>query len=215
MNIKYHKIEGLYAREESTMRLLNGVFRNPAVEYLKDNEWIFTEKIDGMNTRVYWDGHRVSFAGRTDRAVMPYELYERLQSLFGGEATEQMFEQLFGEKEVILYGEGYGRKIQKGGAYIPYGVDFILFDVMINGRFLERANVVDIANALGVNCVPEVFVGTIDEAVAFVKARPDSTIGTAKMEGLVGVPRINLYDRHGHRIIVKIKVSDMEELEAK
>ena len=52
---EYHKIDSLYMREEATKRLLPGVYRNPAVAYLKDNEWTFTEKIDGTNIRVVWD----------------------------------------------------------------------------------------------------------------------------------------------------------------
>jgi hypothetical protein len=50
--------------------------------------------------------------------------------------------------------------------------------------------------------------GTIKEAVDFVKTKPSSTIGPAKMEGLVGRPYVELKDRSGKRIIVKIKVCD-------
>jgi len=40
-------------------------------------------------------------------------------------------------------------KIQKGGGnYIADGVDFVLFDVWINGIWLERENVEDIAEKL-------------------------------------------------------------------
>ena len=212
MNIEYHKIEGLYAREETTKKLIEGVYRNPAVEYLKDAMWIFTEKIDGTNIRVYWDGYKVSFAGRTEKALIPTELQEKLNALFGGEVNEQMFEQHFKNKEVILFGEGYGRKIQNGRLYIPDGVSFILFDVMVNGRFLERDEVNEIANAFGIRSVPVILKGTIQEAVDFVKSKPNSTIGIANMEGLVGVPAANLLDRWGNRIIVKVKVRDIEEL---
>ena len=112
---EYHKIDGLYMREEATKRLLPGVYRNPAVAYLKDNEWTFTEKIDGTNIRVVWDGHRVAFYGRTDKATIPARLLARLEGLFGGEANEQVFERHFGEKNITLYGEGYGAGIQKSG----------------------------------------------------------------------------------------------------
>lgn len=39
----------------------------------------------------------------------------KLISLFGGEVDEEIFEQRFGENEVILFGEGYGNKIQACG----------------------------------------------------------------------------------------------------
>lgn len=125
----YHKIETVYERNEATGKLKTGVFRNATVEYLKDCVWQFTEKVDGTNIRVHWDGYRVSFGGRTDKAKIPKHLLERLEQLFGGETNEELWEQKFGEKEVTLYGEGYGHKIQTNG-YID-GVDFILFDVEV------------------------------------------------------------------------------------
>ena len=72
---EYHKIETLFERDmEGNKRLIEGKFRNPLVEYLKDNRWQFTEKIDGTNIRVHWDGHQVIFGGRTDAASLPSHL---------------------------------------------------------------------------------------------------------------------------------------------
>lgn len=213
MNQEYHKIDGLFMRQEGTKKLLRGQFRSPVVEYLQNNTWVFTEKIDGTNIRIHWDGHRVSFAGRTDRALIPAELFDRLSVLFSGEANEQMFEQQFGDNEVTLYGEGFGRRIQNGGNYIPDGVDFILFDVMKNGRFLPRYAVNGIAHAFGIRSVPIVLTGTIHDAIRLVESKPKSTIGTAPMEGVVGVPACDLTTSRGERIIVKIKVRDFNELE--
>ncbi len=141
---EYHKIKTLFERDEKTKKLVEGKYRNEAIKYLKDNQWQFTEKIDGTNIRIYWDGHRVSFYGRTDKAQIPANLMNRLVELFGGETNEQLFEQKFGETEVILYGEGYGEKIQNGGLYRK-GQDFILFDVMIADNYQSRESVEDIA----------------------------------------------------------------------
>lgn len=166
-------------------------------------------KIDGTNIRIYWDGHKVSFYGRTDKAQIPANLANRLIELFGGETNEQLFEQKFGETEVILFGEGYGEKIQNGGAYRK-GQDFILFDVMIADNYQPRENIKDIAEYFGIDVVPIILEGTIDEAVSYVKNKPKSKIGTADSEGLVGRTKIELQDRCGKRIIVKIKVRDFE-----
>lgn len=209
---EYHKIEGLFKRDETTKRLMNGVYRNPAVEYLANNEWIFTEKIDGTNVRVYWDGHRVSFAGRTDKANLPTPLLSCLETMFGGEVNEQIFEEHFGNKEVTLYGEGYGAKIQNGGNYRP-DQSFILFDVNVGGVWLSRENVEAVAGYFGVDVVPVIFHGTMQEAIDFVKSKPNSTIGTAKMEGLVGRPALELLTANSNRLIVKVKVRDFEEME--
>ena len=77
----YEKIETLYQRDiEGTKKLMPGVYRNPTMEFLKDNTWLWTEKVDGTNIRVYWDGHTVSFGGRTERASIPAPLVNRLKS---------------------------------------------------------------------------------------------------------------------------------------
>lgn len=206
--ITYNKIETIFERDTSgTKKLIEGKFRNDTVEFLKDNIWTFTEKIDGTNIRVHWDGHRVEFAGRTDKAQIPSHLLTRLEELFGGNENEELFEQMFGEKEVFLFGEGYGPKIQNGGNYRD-NVDFILFDVMIVGNYQSRETVVEIAKSFNIDVVPVIFEGTIQEAVDYVKTKPKSTIGTADMEGLVGRPLVELKDRSGNRLIVKIKVCD-------
>lgn len=207
---EYHKIETLFERDEKTKKLIEGKFRNETVEYLKDNEWEFTEKIDGTNIRILWDGHKVTFAGRTDKAQIPAELTNRLVELFGGETNEQLFEQKFGETEVMLIGEGYGAKIQNGGLY-KSNQDFILFDVMIAGNWQPRESVNNIAEYFGIEVVPIVLTGTIQEAVDYVKTKPKSQIGTANSEGIVGRPLEELLDRCGNRLIVKIKVRDFED----
>lgn len=207
--ITYNKIETVYNRDiEGTKKLIEGSFRNETVEYLKDNIWIWTEKIDGTNIRVHWDGHKVEFGGRTDKAQIPNHLLERLEELFGGNDNEELFEQMFGEKEVYLFGEGYGPKIQKVGSQYRDDVDFILFDIIINGNYQPREVMEQIAKALGIDCVPIILEGSIQHAIDFVKIKPISTIGNAPMEGLVGRPKLELRDRTNNRLIVKVKVCD-------
>lgn len=208
--IEYNKIETLYERDlEGSKKMIEGKFRNPTVEFLKDNVWQFTEKIDGTNIRIHWDGHKVNYGGRIEAASIPAHLMNRLVEMFGTDEAEQIFEQKFGETEVILFGEGYGPKIQSGGAYRS-DVSFILFDVMISGNYQPRASVEDIAKAFGIDIVPIIFEGTIQQAVDYVKTEPKSTIGTAPMEGLVGRPKVEMRDRCGKRVIVKIKVKDFK-----
>ena len=205
---EYHKIETLFERDEKTKKLIEGHYRNETVRYLENNMWDFTEKIDGTNIRILWDGHKVTFAGRTDRAQIPAELSNRLFELFGGETNEQLFEQKFGEMEVMLVGEGYGAKIQSCGSLYRDNQDFILFDVMIAGNWQPRESVENIAEYFGIDVVPLVFTGTIQEGIDYVKDKPDSKIGKAKSEGLVGRPMVEVLDRTGKRVIVKIKVRD-------
>lgn len=206
---EYLKIDTIFNRDtDGSKKLIPGSFRDRTVEFVKDLEWVWTEKIDGTNIRIHWDGHKITFGGRTDKAQIPVDLVNWLNERFLNDETEELFEQKFGEMKVTLYGEGYGRKIQSGGAYIPDGVSFILFDVDIEDIWLKRDSVEDIAKTFGIDVVPIVGVGTIDEAVEFVKTKPNSTIGTAKMEGVVCRPQVELFDRMGRRLIVKVKVRD-------
>ena len=46
---QYHKIQSVFKRDPNTKfkTLLEGEYSIPEFEYLKDNEWVFTEKVDG------------------------------------------------------------------------------------------------------------------------------------------------------------------------
>lgn len=210
---EYTKIETIFERDmEGTKKLIEGKFRNETVEYLKENRWIGTEKIDGTNIGIAWDGHKVSYQGRTERAQIPAHLMNKLIEMFGGTVNEELFEQKFGEMQVILFGEGYGAKIQKGGGNYRSDVSFILFDVYLpeQNLWLKRDAIEDIAKTFGVDVVPIAYEGDIAGAVEFVKSKPKSTIGMADMEGIVCKPAVDMLDRMGRRLIVKIKVCDFE-----
>lgn len=213
---EYNKIETLFNRDlNGTKKLIFGSYRNETVEFLKDCQWDFTEKIDGTNVRVHWDGHKVTFGGRTDESQIPAPLVNKLNEMFGGSINEELFEQKFGEMEVTLYGEGYGPKIAKGGLYRS-DISFILFDVEvlspeIGYLYLKRESVEDIAKFFNIDVVPIILTGTLNDGVNYVLKHPKSTIGTAYMEGLVARPKVEMRDRLGKRVIVKIKWEDFKE----
>lgn len=214
---KYHKIENIFQRDTTgSKKLMDGCYNDPTVYYLRDCRWVCTEKVDGTNIRVYWDGHTITFGGRTEKAEIPSHLLAKLNEMFSNPETEQLFEQMFGEKEVILFGEGYGNKIQKVGSLYREDVGFILFDIWIgseeNGYYLARENVVQIGSALGLEMVPIVYCGSLSGAVQYVKSKPLSVVGSERvlMEGVVARPEIEIRARDGKRIIVKIKACDFE-----
>lgn len=212
MNTLYPKIPVLFKRsEDGNKNFIYGAYRHPLVEYLKDCPWRFYEKIDGTNIRIIWDGHKVSFGGRTDKANIPGSLMNRLNDLFGGSANEELFEQKFGEHEVVLFGEGFGPGIQKGGSYLDH-VDFILFDVKVGDYWLNEDDIADVANSFGIKMVPFVMEGTIDDAINYVATNPKSAFDTAVAEGVVGRPKVQVFDRNGERMIVKIKYCDIKDM---
>ena len=207
---EYHKIETVFNRStDGDKRLIWGDYRNETVEYLANNIWQFTEKIDGTNIRIHWDGHNVEVGGRTDRAQIPKHLMDYLSATFFTPEVEEMFEQTYGEKDVILFGEGYGAKIQNGGDYRS-DVSFILFDVLIGDNWQSREWIEATAKMFGIDVVPIVLEGTIGDGIDYVMQHNHSTIGSAVMEGVVGRPRVEMKDRLGNRIIVKIKWKDFK-----
>ena len=76
---EYHKIQTVFHRDPDTKfkTLLEGRFSLPEFEYLQNNEWIFTEKVDGTNIRIIFDGE-LTFGGKTDRAQIPNQLVNKL-----------------------------------------------------------------------------------------------------------------------------------------
>lgn len=210
----YQKIECPFVRDtEGTRQILWNNWLNPTVKYLKDNQWTFTEKVDGTNIRIYWDGYKVQCLPRKEGSQMPLFLKTALEEIFLKDEIEELFEQQFGLKEVILFGEGYGNKIQDVGSKYRKDNSFILFDVMINGNYQSRETVEEIATMFGIDVVPIIFKGTIHEAIEYVIEHPKSVISEEDlyMEGLVGKPEIELKDRCGNRVIVKIKWKDFKQ----
>lgn len=205
---KYHKIQTVFLRDPATKHktLLMGKFALPEFEYLKNNIWLYSEKIDGTNTRIEWNGEKVTFAGKTDHSDTPFCLLNKLNELFPAE--------LFLSKDLpplCLYGEGYGTKIQKGGGnYIPDGVNFILFDTNVGDMWLERYNVEDIANKLNIKAVPIVGKGTLLEGIEMVQQGYESRLRKTPPEGIVMRPETELFNRNGERIITKIKMKDFK-----
>lgn len=212
---KYTKIETPFNRDNDGSKLLiEGSYRNETVEFLSACQWYGTEKVDGTNIGIVWDGHSVSFQGRTEKAQIPPHLITALENLFLGNINEEIFEQLFGEKEVVLFGEGYGAGIQKGGIYRP-DCSFILFDIYMPGEniWLRREAVEEIGKTLNIDVVPILYTGTLDGAVEFVKTKPFSKVAIPEdtvIEGIVCKPMVDLADRRGNRVIVKVKVCDFE-----
>jgi len=204
---EYHKINTIFKRDDKTKKLLIEQYSQPEFEYLANNEFEWSEKIDGTNCRAYWnhEDETVQIKGRTDNAQMPMPLIERLQTVFDKEKLKS----LYSDVSITFYGEGYGRKIQAiGSKYKADGVDFILFDVRVGRWWLERKSVDKIAKDLEIQSVPIIGKGTLSEAVAKVEKGFNSIFGDFMAEGMVLRPTVELFARNGSRIIAKLKHRD-------
>lgn len=217
---EYHKIQTVFHRNPETnyKQLMEGTFALPEFDILKDIEWVWTEKVDGTNVRIMWDGVNVRFGGKTDNAQMPTSLLNVLQNTFTPESLGQQFGKIDTDEgkeiNVCLYGEGFGAKIQKsGGNYLSNKVDFILFDCKIGKWWLSRESMEQIAMNLKIEIVPIVGKGTLLEAVDLVKNGYKSIISENKehiAEGLIMKPIIELFNQKEERIISKIKYTDFK-----
>ena len=170
---EYHKINSVFKRDDRGK--FTSEFSCPEFEYLRSNQWVWDEKVDGTNIRVHWDGNTVRLGGRTDAAQIYAPLIAVLQEMFPPSKFISTFDP---GGEVTLYGEGYGAKIQKGGGnYNPTGVSFILFDVRVGHWYLLRSDVEEIAQKMGVPVTPIVGGGTLDEAISFTQKGFNEHVG--------------------------------------
>ncbi len=207
---EYHKIQTVFLRnpDSNYKNLLLGKFAKPEFDLLKNIDWVWTEKIDGTNIRIMWDGESVKFGGRTNNAQIRASLLEVLQNKFTLDKMSVVFKE---QTEVCLYGEGYGKGINKGGNYLPDSVNFILFDIKIGEWWLTRDSIEEIAEMLGVKIVPIIGIASLDQAVKFVKQGFTSRIAENKQfmaEDLIMRPQQELFNRGGKRVITKIKYQD-------
>ncbi|MBM3136518.1 MAG: hypothetical protein FJZ89_14805 [Chloroflexi bacterium] len=212
---EYPKIETLYDRD-TKFKVAPERLRLP--EFALINRWQITEKIDGTNVRIGMglDGS-VTYGGRTDNAQMPVPLSEYLRLTFTAEKMQAVFAESLGNTEVVLFGEGYGPKIQNGGAYRPT-VGVRLIDVLVGDWWLEPTNILGIATTLGVATVPVLgevvyLPRSVDDLRAMLKggqsqaAKEDGGAG-CQAEGIVARTVPLLFTRRGDRLLWKLKFKD-------
>jgi hypothetical protein len=205
---EYHKIQTVFKRDMTKRgQIIVGEYSLPEFEYLASCKWRFTEKVDGTNVRVMWDGTTVRLGGKTDNAQLHTGLVANLQAIFPAALFVSSFPEC---SEVCLYGEGYGAKIQKGGGHYADTQKFVLFDVKVGPWWLERINVEDVAAKMVLDVVPVIGSGTLPEMVEQVKAGIGSHWGDFRAEGIVARPSVTLFTRSGDRIITKLKTKDFE-----
>ena len=215
MSTEYPKIETLYDRDETFKvtppRLRLAEFGIPRV-------WHVTEKVDGTNIRlsIAPDG-TVTYGGKTDNAQIPSKLVAYLLATVPAEKVLAAFPERDGAP-VVVYGEGYGAGIQKGGIY-RRDMALRIFDVRVGGWWLEPANVADVAEKLGVRTVPSL--GTIgplptskEDMLGILRGgntriAEGGSVGPA--EGIVARTVPLLLTRRGERLMWKLKLRDFAE----
>jgi len=177
--------------------------------------WDVEEKIDGTNIRVFYKDGQVRFGGRTKDAHIPCHLLDYLQ----GTLTPGLLGSRFADKDgsgtgVILFGEGFGPKIQAGGYYSDKP-GFCLFDVKIGHWWLEKDTVRGLATLLGVHTPPTVMLhSTEEEILQYVREKKCSLFAMNDpkhehvMEGVICRPIKQMLFRNGDPIMFKLKCKE-------
>lgn len=226
---KYNKMKTLFVRDEH----FKVTDKLSCKEFSNINNWLVTEKIDGTNVRIIYKPAKdivqpfvytdivkspatLEIKGKKDTSDMPSYLLERLNEMFDLEKFIEVFPEV--TKGVCLYGEGYGAKIRSGGNYNK-GHDFRLFDVWLDGWWLEWDNVEDIANKLGIETAPVIMETTLEEAVELVKRKIYSEVALKEgckhriAEGIVARAYPMVLFRNGTPVKWKLKVKDYPPLD--
>lgn len=225
--MEYPKINSLWKREgwyfeegkkksvdyqKGRQSFIVGDYAQPEFGNIK--RWTVDEKVDGTNIRVFYEGGKVRFGGRTKNAQIPCHLFDFLQQTFGDWNLSKVFPCKDNEEYpyVILFGEGYGPKIQACGGNYANEVGFILFDVYISGWWLNRESVKDIAEKLNIPMVPQLGVMTEEEIVEFVKSKPLSQCSNLPqmMEGVICRPDPMMLFRDREPIMFKLKCKEFK-----
>jgi hypothetical protein len=236
--MEFPKIYNLLVRnEEDKKHCLPGTRSNPAFEQV--NSWLVLEKIDGTNIRLILDwgccGPLYEARGRSDAATLPKNFSDEAVPHIGAVHMAMALLSIEPEAEpgslaMIVYGEGYGPGIQKGGgAYAPHK-SFRVFDVA-TCRIIEEdgerrlghrlwrtwADVEVVASVLGVRTVP---VLAQNETTAYIEATlpswklstvafEEGDIDGIEMEGVVARTDPYLFTYRGDRVMFKLKHKDI------
>lgn len=222
---KYVKINSLWKRQgwyfdegkkkspeyqKGRQSFIEGDYSCPEFGNIK--KWHVEEKIDGTNIRVIYKDGKVSFGGRTENSQLPPHLLKYLQDTLKKPLVINAFpdEEEVGGSGVILFGEGYGPKIQSCGENYRKNVGFILFDVLVGGCWLKREDVAHIALALDIPMCPTIGIMEEKEIVEFVKTHPKSLCSEIPqtMEGVICRPEVPMLFRDGSPIIWKLKCKE-------
>lgn len=226
---KYNSIENSY-RERSYE---NAFYHPEAANTL----WNVTEKLDGCNFSIIVtaDGtkpaKRSGFIQENEKFFAFQDIYlplvSKAQDLYDDIAF--MTEKGLAPNVVQIYGEYVGSNVLNRVDYKEKG--FYVFDIKVDGTFLNYDDVEILCSKFGFNQVPLIFVGSVDEVKQFHDEWQEkeftfnSTITldenhgklftdkelTNIAEGFVIKPDNPLFETTGSRVILKAKSSKFKE----
>lgn len=143
---------------------------------LDEGLWYTQEKIHGANFAFYTQQGELKTAKRTSffSAGSFFNCGELAVAM--KDSIVALGDHLGAENEVIVYGElcggaypGFPQKrkaVQRDIKYSPE-LEFFMFDIMVNGEYLEFSKVIDLSWEFGIPLAPVLHKGTLEECLAY------------------------------------------------
>lgn len=189
-----------YAEREGSFHRYTNIqnfYRHPNI-FEDDEQVVITEKIHGTNSRVgvvREDGEWVYAAGSHKVRWMDFKPASRYWQPLRQENMLDMLADICNEKDnVIVFGEIFGSSVQD----MDYGVEgdagYRVFDISVNGEYLDWPAVTTICFRYGLKTVPVIYEGPW---ICVKKVLDDYACGLTS----IGTPTRNFKGREG--VVIK------------
>ncbi len=183
---------------------------------------VITEKIHGTNfragylkrpTKYFWQRWLLKFLGEYEFVYGSHNVqlsFGRKKTWYGEDVYGKIAEKYkLAEvipKDMIIYGEIYGKKIQELG----YGIDepdLVIFDIKKDGKYTDWCKVVEFGFYNKIPVVPTLSIGTYSDEKRIECTNGDSVLSKKKQirEGCVVKPLVeDMHRRIGRKILKSI-----------
>jgi Rnl2 family RNA ligase len=168
--VKYNSVENSYQE-----KFMDRIIR----EGRTDGDWIVTEKIHGANFSFWYDGKKFRMAKRTGWIADDENFYGIKGSKhYLTECVKELYSRFKNIDYIAVFGEIYGgtyphpdvlafpnaKKVQKGVYYCPHN-DFMVYDIKVDGKFINFIDMQMYCECVGLRFVRAKFVGTFKECL--------------------------------------------------
>ena len=195
-----------------------------AAQYLPIGRWIVTEKIDGTNIRIILtkpdeEGNRETHIASRKLILNPEDKTSKQYMDCLKEVNLHKIKEYFNDvnSTVVIYGEGYGAGVQKGGIYSKEK-NYRVFDIRIGEAYQDFEYVKKVCIDNQLNVVPvmcELKEIVYEECLDALKIFQETLIKEGdggKPEGFVYKLEPVLLNKYKERLIFKVKHKDFKEL---
>ena len=191
---------------------INNLYKE--IDILLFKECYALEKIDGTSSDIRWKDNKIAFKLGTGN-------YNNFVKLFDVENLEKKLKEDFFDRSVVINGEGYGGKIQHQSNMYGKELKFIVFDIRIDGMWLDVPNAEELTKSFGLEFVSYNKVSADIETLnkerdlPSTQAKRNGIEEDKQREGIVIRPLIELRKNNGERVIAKHKTEEFRETKTK